>query len=86
MRVLSSKAFQKKALKISPKMLALFHKKLRIFLEDPRARVLNIHDLKGEYVGHKSFNVSGDFRAIYKMLDKDTVYFVDIDNHSNLYE
>lgn len=86
MQILSSKDFKKKMLKLDPKIRALFHRKLNIFLQDPSSRILNIHDLKGEYLGHKSFNVTGDFRAIYKMLDAGTVYFVDIDTHSNLYE
>ena len=59
--------------------LALF----RINSFDP---LLNNHGLTGKYKGCRSINITGDFRGIYEIIDNDTVRFVDVDTHSNLYK
>jgi mRNA-degrading endonuclease YafQ of YafQ-DinJ toxin-antitoxin module len=41
--------------------------------------------LHGEYSGYRSINITGDLRVIYEPLGKNTVQFVIIDTHSNLY-
>ena len=85
-QVLFSKDFKKKMKKLDRKISSLFDRKLELFMNDPTVKILNTHNLKGKYIGHKSFNVTGDFRVVYQMLDDATAYFVDIDSHSNLYE
>jgi len=46
--------------------------------------VLDNHSLQGTWLGHRSINVTGDFRAIFKET-QDAAIFVDIDTHHNLY-
>ena len=47
--------------------------------------LLRDHPLHGAYSHLRSFNVTGDIRVLYEYVQKDTVLFIDIDTHSNLY-
>jgi addiction module RelE/StbE family toxin len=86
MDIIFSHDFKKKLKKCSKKTVLAFFDKLKIFSEDPKAKILNIHRLNGKYDGYQSINVTGDYRAVYKLLNSTRAYFVDIDNHSNLYK
>lgn len=62
-----------------------FQNRLQIFKEDPFAPILQNHSLKGEWQGHCSINVTGDWRAIYYHIDEQRVVFRAIGTHSQLY-
>jgi addiction module RelE/StbE family toxin len=79
------KKFQKKYKKLSPKIKSRFRERLVEFNTNPFLPDLNNHALRGEYLGCRSINITGDFRAIYEIIDKG-VRFLDIDTHSNLYK
>lgn len=85
MQFSSSKGFKKKFKKLPAKIKQQFEQKIIIFPVDEYQSVLNNHRLSGEYGDYQSINVTGDYRAIYKKLDQDTVLFVDIGTHSQLY-
>ncbi len=59
--------------------------RLLLFLQNPFYPVLNNHPLKGKYLDYRSINITGDLRAIYKLISENEVIFVDINSHSNLY-
>ena len=63
-----------------------FKERRDIFLEDPYNPLLNNHALTGKYTGARSINITGDLRVIYDIINKDSVLFIDIDSHSNLYK
>ncbi len=79
------KTFRKHYKKLSPKLQSKFNERLKLFIEDPLAPALNNHALAGEYLGYRSFNITGDWRAIYEIRDG-TIQFLIIDTHSNLYK
>lgn len=56
-----------------------------IFSADPFHPTLNNHALTGEWTGYRSINITGDYRAVYRLVEEDLAYFVDLDTHSNLY-
>jgi addiction module RelE/StbE family toxin len=85
MRIIFHKTFDKKFQKLNPKIKILFKQKLKVFLDFPSHPSLNNHALKGLNVGSRSINITGDIRAIYKIVSKDAVEFSTIDSHSNLY-
>lgn len=62
-----------------------FNTRLKIFMENPFSPILNNHTLHGKYTGCRSINITGDLRAIYKLINSNTAYFITIDTHSNLY-
>ncbi|MCL4366180.1 type II toxin-antitoxin system mRNA interferase toxin, RelE/StbE family [Patescibacteria group bacterium] len=61
-----------------------FKERILLFQKDQFDPVLNNHSLKGQYLGYRSLNISGDLRAIFK-INGSEVIFVAIGSHSNLY-
>jgi addiction module RelE/StbE family toxin len=59
--------------------------RLALFRVNPFDLVLNNHGLSGKYKGFRSINITGDYRAIYELIDRNTARFIDLDTHSNLY-
>jgi len=78
--------FEKQYEKLGNKEKKKFRQNIDIFLNDEFNPILNNHPLKGEYKGYRSFNVTGNIRAIYKQEIKGRVIFIAIDKHSNLYK
>ncbi len=84
MRIKLHRDFEKgyRKLKINQKLK--FKERKDLFLQDEFHPLLNNHNLRGKYLGHRSINVTGDLRAIYKKIGEDII-FVALDSHSNLY-
>jgi addiction module RelE/StbE family toxin len=75
----------KKSYKKLPRAIQFhFDERVAIFLKTPYHPLLNNHTLHGRWEGHRSINITGDFRAIFKV-EGTAAIFVDIDTHSNLY-
>ena len=85
MRILFHKNFEKQYKRLSSKTRSQFKKRLKIFTKNPFDPILHNHVLGGERQDFRSINVTGDFRALYVIIDEDTVQFMVIDTHSNLY-
>lgn len=85
MKIKFHRYFTKRYKKLSPGIRRQFEKRLFIFEENLFHPQLNNHPLTGDRRGQWSINVTGDWRAIYVFKDKDTIVFIDIDTHSNLY-
>jgi addiction module RelE/StbE family toxin len=58
---------------------------LKLFISNPSAPELNNHALHGEYLGYRSVNITGDWRAVYEVQEDNAIKFLFIDTHSNLY-
>ena len=86
MKILLHRNFEKKYVKLSPKLKERFKERRNVFLEKPLHPQLNNHPLTGNRAGQWSINITGDIRAVYIFEGKDTIVFIDIDLHSNLYE
>jgi len=48
--------------------------------------ILNNHALTGQWAGYRSINITGDYRAVYRLAEEDIAYFVALDTHSKLYK
>lgn len=84
MRVALHKRFKKQIAKY-PVLEIQIDERIILFLNDPFHPILNNHPLAGKWTGYRSINITGDYRAIYKNVQEDIAYFVDINTHSNLY-
>lgn len=60
--------------------------RIRIFRQDPFNILLANHKLHGEYEGYSSINITGDFRAIFKYLNREQAVFYYVGTHPELYE
>ena len=85
MRLLTARSFDKDYAKLSEKVKQKFKQRRNLFLENEFHPLLNNHPLSGEFEGCWSFNVTGDWRAIYFWRDDDTIVFLKIGTHSELY-
>ncbi len=85
MKVAFSKTFVKRFKKAPKKVQRAFRKRLELFLDNPYHPILNNHPLVGELKGYRSINVTGDWRAIFRVLDDGVVYFDTLGTHSQLY-
>lgn len=70
----------------SPKIQSQFNSRLIMFQKNINSPLLNNHALTGKYKGYRSINVTGDWRAIYQPLDSNSVLFVALGTHSQLYK
>jgi len=77
--------FEKQIRKLTPAQREKLRQRLKLFLDDQFNQQLNNHALKGKYAGYRSINIGGDLRAIYKRIDDEIYFFVEIGTHSKLY-
>ncbi len=66
------------------KLLKAYDERFLLFARGHRGTPLNDHALTGTLVGKRSFSITGDIRVIYEETD-DTITFLDIGTHSQLY-
>lgn len=85
MKIFLHKRFEKKYAKLETRIKEHFKKRRDVFLKNPEHPLLHNHELSGNMAGIWSIHITGDIRAHYIHIDSDTVLFVDIDTHHNLY-
>ena len=85
MIIILAKNCKKQYKKLKPNLQNRFTRRIGLFKTDPFNPILNNHALAGKYKGYRSINVTGDLRAVYKLMEESVAYFVALDTHSNLY-
>jgi addiction module RelE/StbE family toxin len=85
MNVVFHKSFEKTVNKLPPKVKQKMIERLSLFSNDPLNRQLRNHALNTPYKGSYSIDITGDYRAIYELVDEDTSLFTHIGTHSQLY-
>ncbi len=85
-RVKFTNKFKKQYKKTPAKIKRVFRKRLELFQKDSDNKILINHVLSGRLRGFRSINITGDWRAIYRVETKSKlVVFVAIGTHSQLY-
>lgn len=77
--------FEKRYIKLPHGIRKRFKERRDVFTLNPFDPILQNHALQGKYQGYRSISITGDYRAVYKLIDKDTIIFVDLGTHSELY-
>lgn len=75
----------KKRISLQPKLVLKTKERIELFRKDPRNPLLKDHALKGTQRDHRAFSISGDIRIIYERIDEDTVRFLDVGTHNQVY-
>lgn len=86
MKIILHRRFKKQYKKLDTSGQRKFKERRDLFLQDPFHPLLHNHALQGEYVGCRSINITGDLRTIYQEIDSDTVYFIALGTHPELYD
>jgi addiction module RelE/StbE family toxin len=84
-RFSTSRAFNRMFKKLSLSVRERFIERAELFVHNARHPLLHDHALTGEWIGHRSINVTGDYRAVYKEITNDTFEFVAIGTHHQLF-
>ena len=79
------KDFKKYKNKLSDKRREQLKQKLLIFKKDSFDAKLKTHKLKGNLKGYWSFSINYSDRILFRFLDNETVFFIDIGSH-NIYK
>ena len=85
MNVIFHKRFEKAVQKLPPKVKQKIVERLSLFTNDPLNHQLRNHALNTPYKGSYSIDITGDYRAIYELVDDDTALFTHVGTHSQLY-
>lgn len=85
MRIIFAHSFVKRLKKIPAPVREQYYERLSMFREDRQHSILADHALTGEWVGHRSINVTGDYRALYREVVEGVFEFVAIGTHPELY-
>ncbi|KKU21047.1 MAG: hypothetical protein UX31_C0022G0004 [Candidatus Nomurabacteria bacterium GW2011_GWA1_46_11] len=79
------KNFKKQFKRLPKNIQNKFGMKLAAFLSESYSMELNNHSLTGEWRGHRSIDITGDIRAVYK-IENETNLLVAIGSHNQLYK
>ena len=85
MNVVFHKRFEKMAQKLPPKVKQKMVERIALFTNDPLNSRLRNHALYTPYKGSYSIDITGDYRAIYELVDTNTALFTHVGTHSQLY-
>lgn len=80
------KDFEKQLAKLPKKRRDKVVDTIELFLENPTEPSLRNHTLTAEWAGYNSISAGGDLRLHFKILQSNTVYFVAVGTHSQLYK
>jgi len=78
-------SFVKKFKKLPPKIKVRFAERLDLFIANPTDVTLNNHSVEKVFPDCRSINITGDYRAIFKV-EGDTAIFITIGTHPELYK
>lgn len=84
-KILYSKKFDFQFRKTPTYIKSTFREAQILFIQDQQHPLLNVHGLKGDYKGCKSFNINADWRVIFVQRKK-SVIFMAIGTHKQLYK
>lgn len=73
MQIIFTERFKKKFKKLPIHIRNKFKIRLSLFIKNPLESCLRAHPLKGNLVGFRAFPVTGDYRVIYRLVDRDTI-------------
>ena len=85
MAILFSKRFRRAYKKLSALLRRQVDVRIAIFITNQFDPILSNHPLRGKFTGYRSINITGDYRAVYRMIDRETASFIEIGTHARLY-
>ena len=84
MEVIFHKTFKKRFAKLLKSIQRQASERIYIFSQNPTDPILNNHLVEKRFPGCRSINVTGDYRAIFKIQEASAI-FINIGSHSDLY-
>ena len=88
MKVLFSREFIKKYKRVNVRIRKRVDEQIQVFEKNPNELGLRNHELREEWEGCRSIDITNDYRAIFEELhegEEETAYFIDFGTHDELY-
>jgi len=88
MRVKYSPAFLSILKRVDVRIRKSLRESIAIFIRNPNDLELDNHDLRDEWLGYRSIDVTENWRALYKEItenDESVAYFIALGTHDGLY-
>jgi len=85
MHILFAKQFRKTYGRLPKSLKKQSDERLLLFEKEPFHQLLNNHPLHDPYIGCRSINITGDYRAIFYYEHPDVVRFIAIGTHHELF-
>lgn len=79
--IIFSRSYLKAFSKLSINVRKLVLKKERGFRENCFDSKLKTHKLSGSLEGYYAYSVNYKYRVLFRFINKETVFFIDIDTH-----
>ncbi|HEY4514604.1 MAG TPA: type II toxin-antitoxin system mRNA interferase toxin, RelE/StbE family [Candidatus Paceibacterota bacterium] len=86
MQIIIHRTFAKQFAKVDGKIKSQFRVRRDLFMQSPHHPILETHPLTGNRTGQWSFNINGDWRAVFEYKDRTTIVLLEIGTHSSLYK
>ena len=86
MKVDFTKAFNKQFEKLPKQRQIKARMTIDLFLQNVAAPSLRTHALKGEWLGFHSISAGSNLRLHFEIIDSNTILFVAVGSHSQLYK
>lgn len=89
MKIFYDPEFIQQLKRLNVRIRKSFTERIAIFQNNPNDSVLDNHPLEKEYLGHRSIDITVDFRAIFKEVSENkeiTYYFFLIGTHDQLFK
>jgi len=80
------KTFKKQFKKLSPKIKRNYFERVNLFLKEPLHQLLDNHSVDYIYPNWRSINITGNYRVLFEPQDDDSVMFMKVGTHSQLYK
>lgn len=85
MRIESHRNFEKRWAKLTKPQQTRAAAAIRLFVDDPSASQLRLHQLKGEGYPQYSISAGGDLRIHFAKVEDNHIVLMAIGSHSQLY-
>lgn len=82
---LKYRLFEKSFDKLPARLKIKFREQIEIFSVCSTDKKLDNHALHGKYAGYRSIKLNGDWRIIFKEINRDTILLVEVGTHNQLY-
>ncbi len=85
MRLIHDRVFERQVKKLSKKLREKLKERLNMLVINGFNPILNDHDLGPPYESFRSINITGDYRLVYKHIEKGVYYLRAVGTHHQLY-
>ena len=79
------RVFERQLKKLSKELREKLKERLNLLIRDALNPLLNNHKLGPPFASFRSINITGDYRLVYKRIEKNTYYLRAVGTHHQLY-